>query len=764
MTPEEFEKKYMARFNAQQREAVKAVDGAVLLLAVPGSGKTTVLVTRLGYMVLCRGIDPKNILTMTYTVAATREMKQRFADLFGEDYARNMEFRTINGVSAKIIDYYSRNFGKGQSFELLEDEGELSRLLRRIYQEVNGEFPDESTIKDIRTAITYAKNMMLKQEALEDLDIGVKNLPTIYERYCTTLTRSKQMDYDDQMVYARKILLAYPTVLDYLQSQYRFICVDESQDTSKIQHDIIRMIAGKTGNIFMVGDEDQSIYGFRAAYPDALMEFETTYPNARVLLMEENYRSTEEIVQAANLFVARNRFRREKTIRATRGSGDQVQRIFARNRAAQYKYLFEAARDCCGETAVLFRNNDSALPLIDMLERGRVSYNCRKFDEAFFSHRVISDLKDIIRFAQNPSDCEIFLRIYYKLGLYLTKAAAAKACEASKKSGKAVLEEVRELKELPKSTRESVCDTIDLLDSIPKDSAVVALNRIWHTMRYEQYVLKNHLDAGKFDILLMLARREQDADSLLMRLEELRTIIQEHQNRRENNFILSTIHSSKGLEYDSVYLLDVFDGIFPSKTVQDLETAEDEKAYEEERRLYYVGMTRAKKKLYLFACGKESSFTSEVLGALPREIVDPDDVFASLAPNLLGKSYTDQNRGKGFIIAQCGEQVLLEYQNGETQLCTLVDLWKNRSVRYAKPDPKAPIRDRTKPEMVMTEREAAQMSARIETGTKVAHIVFGEGVVAAVNGDIVTVRFDADGETRRLMLSAAMKNRLLYCI
>ena len=155
---------YLSHLNKQQQEAVQTVDGAILLLAVPGSGKTTVLVTRLGYMVCCRNIEPGSILTMTYTVAATKEMQQRFGSLFGSQYADALEFRTINGLSAKIIDYYSRNYGKRHPFELQDNDSELSRLVGQIYQKTNNEYATESTIKDIRTGITYIKNMMLGME------------------------------------------------------------------------------------------------------------------------------------------------------------------------------------------------------------------------------------------------------------------------------------------------------------------------------------------------------------------------------------------------------------------------------------------------------------------------------------------------------------------------------------------------------------------------------------------------------------------------
>ena len=253
-----FIKQYAAGLNPQQLAAVQAVHGPVLLLAVPGSGKTTVLVTRLGYMVLCCDVPPAQILTMTYTVAATHEMRGRFAARFGAELAGQMTFRTINGLSAVILQYYSRVYGRRQP-ELLTNEGDITRMLTDIWQQVNREFPTESTLKELRTAITYIKNMALTDEEIEGLETDLTSLPELYRRYQAALKRAGQMDYDDQMVFALQILRAAPPVLAYFQQRYKYFCVDESQDTSKIQHEIIRLLAGRSLNLCMVGDEDQSI-------------------------------------------------------------------------------------------------------------------------------------------------------------------------------------------------------------------------------------------------------------------------------------------------------------------------------------------------------------------------------------------------------------------------------------------------------------------------------------------------------------------------
>ena len=231
MTLEQFKEQFNIKLNNQQLKAVQSVQNPTLLLAVPGSGKTTVLVTRLGYMIYCLGIEPESILTVTYTVAATNYMRQRFETMFGEQLAARLEFRTINGICSKIINYYGNCIGR-KAFDLITEEGFKSKILSLIYQKELNEYPSENDLQTVITLITYIKNMMLSNEEIESL--GKKeNLPLaeIYKAYCGELRRQSLMDYDDQMVYAYTMLKTTPQVLEYFQNMYQYICVDEAQDT-----------------------------------------------------------------------------------------------------------------------------------------------------------------------------------------------------------------------------------------------------------------------------------------------------------------------------------------------------------------------------------------------------------------------------------------------------------------------------------------------------------------------------------------------------
>ena len=415
MTLQEFITKFNVKLNKQQLEAVQSVERPTLLLAVPGSGKTTVLVTRLGYMIYCLGIRPEEILTVTYTVAATNDMRKRFAAIFGVELAKRLEFRTINGICAKIIGYYGRCVGK-KAFDLVTDESYKIKLLSAIYTELIHQYPTESDLKNISTLITYIKNMQLSENEINKIG-NEQDIPLlkIYSAYCDEMKKQSLMDYDDQMVYALTMLKVSPHILEYFQEMYKYICVDEAQDTSKIQHQIIATLAGKYKKIFMVGDEDQSIYGFRAAYPEALISFEKNYKDANVLLMEENFRSNAKIVYAADKFIQNNKFRHEKHMKAFRESGTEIQKIHLKNRRTQYSYLAKVAENTDVETAVLYRDNESIIPVVDLLERKGIAYRIKNADLTFFSHRGVMDIKKIIRFAMEPTNTESFMQMFYKI-------------------------------------------------------------------------------------------------------------------------------------------------------------------------------------------------------------------------------------------------------------------------------------------------------------------------------------------------------------
>lgn len=611
MEQEEFINRYASKLSGQQLAGVTATESAVLLLAVPGSGKTTVLVTRLGYLLMVRGIRPENILTLTYTVSATKDMRERYESAFGQEATGELEFRTINGICAKIIQRYSEAIGK-PAFSLVTDERDTAKILTEALSKNLSDYPTESDVKAARTLITYCKNMMLDAQEIEA--VGKReNFPLmpVYNAYNEYLKSHSLMDYDDQMRYALTMLRKSPETLAFWRDKYRNVLVDEAQDTSRIQHEIIKLLAGEGGSLFMVGDEDQSIYGFRAAYPEALLDFEKDHPGARVLVMDRNFRSNAEIVALADRLIARNKARHKKHMVATRKGASQVNFTKVKSRQAQYGYLLKVAESCERKTAVLYRDNESALPLIDLLERRGIPYRVRNADFSFFTNRVVTDVVNVLRLALDPHDEELFQKTYFKLQAYLKKDQALQMLQISRIGGMTVWEAAEEVRGINAKTLGRCRAMVTNLRLMLSEPPAKALFRLENPMGYGEYLERNGLDVGKLFLLKMLAMQEQTVSGFLARLEELQRILREKEYDPKCNFVLSTIHSSKGLEYDRVFLMDLIDGVFPA-------LAEDGIVSEEERRLFYVGITRAVNDLTLLCCDRErSSFLAELKPVTP---------------------------------------------------------------------------------------------------------------------------------------------------
>lgn len=698
MTFAQFKTQYHLNLNPQQEEAVQALSGPVLLLAVPGSGKTTVLVSRIGYLI-AQGVPPENILTMTYTVSAARDMSRRFAAFFGQPLADRLEFRTINGVCSRIIRAYERTQGR-QAFQLLEDIGRQAAIIGEICRRQSGEFASESTVKAVQTAITYVKNSMISGEDLEQVEVEGVEFPPIYQEYCRLLRTHQLMDYDDQMIYAHRILKQFPQLLEQFRRRYPYLCVDEAQDTSKIQHAILRLLAARSRNLFMVGDEDQSIYGFRAAWPQALMEFRQIYPEGEVLLMETNYRSAGAIVEKADAFIQRNGSRHPKHMRASRPQGEPVRHVNLNDFGQQAHYLAQAAADCTESTAVLYRNNDSALPLIDLLERRGIPYACRQRESFFFTSPAVRDLTDVLCFALDGTDRERFLRIYYKLEVRVKRSILQEKLRRVPE-GAPVLDALIDGGGVEPWQTGRLKALRTHLSKLPQLSSFAALQRIVKYMGYGDYLSGQGGDKSRVELLLALARQEPGVEGFLRRLEALRDTVETGGGDPACPFVLSTIHASKGLEYDRVFLIDAVDGIFPSVNPRKGNDLSDEErvALEEERRLFYVGATRARRQLVLLTCDNRFGEPSPPASFVGQFLGTPE--WASQRPGTPGKA-------------------------------------------PAEPDAAA----------------VAAWEKDYLPGTAVVHRAFGPGMVVSRSGAVAVIAFDEVG-TKKVELTACLRKRLL---
>lgn len=582
MNYETFKKHLSAKaiyLNSQQEEAMKAVEGPTLLLAVPGSGKTTTMIARIGYMIHCKGIDPNSILVLTYTNEATNDMEKKYKSIFGDEH--HVEFRTINSLCSRMMKWYA----KKNNLVVLKLEKENAAIIIDVYRKIYNEYPGEGEVGEAQRVVSYIKNMMLGNDDLNNIKINGNDAREFYIEYCREMERRKVIDFDDQLVNSLYILRNHPEVLESIQNRYTYILVDEAQDTSKIQHEIIRLIASKTQNIFMVGDEDQSIYGFRAAYPQALLDFERQYENARILLLEQNYRSTPQIVDVAKGFIEKNRNRKQKNMFAERPSGENIRFAGYDKRKDQYRAFVSELKGKKEKTAILYRNNESMIPLIYYLRGAGVPYSNRGADTAFFSHKVVRDVRNFFAFAENPTDPDLFMQIYYKTNLNVKKTDALETVKQfDPKKDKTLWHTYRRLyASANNSMKQNVNKVISGMDALREDDAWHAIVRVRNKIRRF-----DSSEEEKFNTLLFLVKWQESKREFLNKLDWLEKTIRDGSKDSRGLITLSTIHSSKGLEFNNVYIIDAIDGVLPSAEADDLE---------EERRLFYVAMTRAKDSL-----------------------------------------------------------------------------------------------------------------------------------------------------------------------
>ncbi len=696
MTYQEYKTEYRITLDHDQDKACAQTEGHVLLLAVPGSGKTTVMTARLGYLVRGLGVPPDAILAVTYSVAGAREMKNRFERLFGPC---GIEIRTINGYCAKIIGCYERLYRR-KAFRLLENEGEVSRILREIMRGCGG-FPSENEVRDVRTAVTYCRNQMLTEQQIADaIHIEGRDFPEIYRLYRRFKIENRLMDYDDQLSYGYHILCRCPEVNRAYAGRFRYVCVDEAQDTSKLQHMILRKAAEVSGNLFMVGDEDQSIYGFRAAYPEGLLEFDRLYPDASVGFIVRNYRSSGTIVAAADRFIAANTERRMKHMFTENDAGEPIRRTELSDLRELPAYLCNIAASAGekGKIAVLCRLNDSLIPLIDALSAAGLPFSVRDGDGLFFTHYIVTDLIDILRFASDPFDPALFERLYYKFSAGVGRNDFEYALRHN--VGREMLSYPEYLASCPvcsEQVRKRMRRVADVLFRINSADSYEAMRLIIDRSGYGSYLAKRSKDVSKVNTMLALADRMRDKTSFFRRLGELAEVIRRGSESKDG-IILSTIHSAKGMEFDHVILCDARNGILPSVT----EPAdgkgyseEERKQREEDRRLFYVGVTRA-------------------IGRL--ELVTYRKAFGE----------------------DCGG-------------------WEFVSTLLGQPEKKPSPAGRKKEEHPVTE----ELLSSFSVGDEVFHKAFGDGVIIGKRGSFAEIRFFRLTVPKRIDLAVCLEKRLL---
>ncbi|MEG0128074.1 MAG: ATP-dependent helicase [Clostridium sp.] len=624
------------KYTESQRKALTNEEGNLLLLASPGSGKTTVVVGRVGYLILTKGVDPRNILALTFSRMASRDMKERFDKVFSPLVDDSVSFSTIHSFSMRVLNKYA--FKKGIAFNFLEEENSKVNkraIIKRCYIKVNNAYPQEDKLEEVIALIGYAKNMMYKKEDIKKLESKVKGIYKIYKMYEEIKREKHLIDYDDMLIYALNILKTDDEILNDIKRRYKYIICDEAQDTSRLQHAILYQI--RSNNMFFVADDDQCIYGFRGSYLYVLENFKKIYTNSKVLYMERNFRSSKEIVDTTNILIKNNKNRYDKNIYTKNTFEGSIEIIDSQNEIEEAEKILKLLGELKGQsTAILYRNNISAVNIINELDKHSVDFYIRDNKISLFSHWILEDIRAFFKLANNDSDIESFERVYFKTDSYISKDMINYIKE-NQKEGKSVFDILLWGGFLEPYQEKNIINFRKNLKILRDKNIYFALDYLEQEMKYLDYLnvgkdenLDKNTIKDVFMVIKSVSRDLDSLDSLYGRLSYLKEIVESKKyNKNESNIVLSTIHSSKGLEYDNVILIDLVEGILPSYESIDREKNGDNSLIEEERRLYYVGFTRARYKVYLMRLeekGEKRVYQSRFLGETRNILYPPMEV------------------------------------------------------------------------------------------------------------------------------------------
>lgn len=591
----------------EQEKAINHVEGPALILAVPGAGKTTVLIHRTVNLILNHKISPERVLSITFSKASAKDMKKRFNDLFSEVSSIPISFSTIHSFCFNLIREYA--YINKIRYTLIEgNKTNINKynLIKEIYLEINREHITEEKLESLLNHIGYIKNMMISVDKfVKEKKPNIDNLNLIFNTYEKYKRDNNLIDFDDMLSLTFEILSNNKYILNKYKNKYDYIQVDEGQDTSKIQLEIIKLLAYPKNNLFIVADDDQSIYGFRGAYPKGLLNFNKIFPNGKLFFMEENYRSSKNIVSVCNRFIKKNTLRYNKSICTENKFIEPINIVKVNSIVEQYKYIIDDLKDRqLNRCVILYRNNLSSIGLIDYLEKNKIPFYMRDIKVKFFNHWLIQDIVNFMMFSKNTNNMSIYENIYYKKKGFISKKQINYAKTLN--YNLSVFNRIMDFPGLPgyyKSTLREL--TLDF-KKLSKMNPERAIDFIEYNLEYEKYLKENSMKFGyTYDVLKttlyylkLIARNTENLDELIHRLKYLQSLCGDSQSSKDG-ITLSTVHSAKGLEFDRVYMIDLVDGSFPSSSsIEDFEKGKYD-LLEEERRLFYVGMSRAKHHLSL---------------------------------------------------------------------------------------------------------------------------------------------------------------------
>ena len=607
--------------NHAQTEAVAHNKGPCMVLAGPGSGKTLTIAKRIEYLIMKHKVRPEEILVITFTKYAAWEMKNRTRSICGpSSYA--VTFGTFHGIYYGILKWAYR---LNQS-NLLSDE-EKYRILREILPGIDWDQEPEADeekdyLQELAIEIGNVKNNCMDIEEYEPVKYTTEKFRKLYRTYEETKKKYRKIDFEDMLIQCRDLFMKRPDILKKWQEKFQYILVDEFQDVNQAQYDVVRMLAAPQDNLFVVGDDDQSVYGFRGAKPGIMMEFMKDYPKARQILLDVNYRSSGYIVKGALRVIGNNKIRFEKKIEAFRKPDETVHVQEVKDPVQEAEYVLERIREyrekgvSYTEMAVLYRTNVDARAMSELMTEYQIPFVMKEHLNNIYEHFIALDMISYLRLSQGEYDRKYFLQIANRPNRYLTRE--------SMKTGNVSYESLRRYYR----DKDWMVDRIDQLEwdmkMICDKTPYAAIQYIRKRMGYDEF-LKEYAAYRKIsseDLFAVLEEIWQNSKGYgtikewFEHIESYGKMLKEQnkKNGEKEGVNLMTMHAAKGLEFDTVFVIEANEGSCPYKKA----TADEE--IEEERRLFYVAMTRAKRKLVISYVkeknGKDmtpSRFVSELL-------------------------------------------------------------------------------------------------------------------------------------------------------
>lgn len=581
-----------------QKKATEHFDGPAIVLAVPGAGKTTILLYRIRRLIE-RGVDPKRILTITFSKAQALDIKNRFSKLCPNS---SSNFSTIHAFCYQIVRDYAKKSGK--TYNLIDSNiPKKYEIMRSVYRQVNNSYPTEEVVETAFKEIGYCKNTMLSPSSYQkSKTCETSNFAKVFETYESYKNSHNLIDFDDMIIKALEILKKDKSILSKYRNRFEFIQVDEGQDTSHSQFLVIKMLARPKNNFLVVADDDQSIYGFRGANPSELLKLQDEYKDIDTIFMENNFRSSKNIVNTSNIFIDQNKDRYKKSIVTDNDFNEPVSIIKVKEPRDQYEFIKREVDGFRGDVAVLYRNNLSSIGLVEYFERNSIPFNIKDKKTKFFSHFITRDILDILNFSRDLSNIDLYEKFYYKLFGYISR----KHIDYLKKHpGKNIFNVLREYPYLPEYYHKNLVKLNSSFRKLARLNVYNAINYIEKEMGYGDYLKENSKRFREtyeslneyLYYLKLIAKNAASLELFMGRLKELEYILSKPKDS-DAKITFSTIHSAKGLEFSKVFVVDLYEGTLPSSTSIDM-LSETDDLYEEERRIFYVAMTRAKSELYL---------------------------------------------------------------------------------------------------------------------------------------------------------------------